>query len=189
MHRVSMQREEEAHGRQDGEARVYLRRLFARRNRRVWRRLRAPLARLRAWWFRRQGLTPRTSPERVVDCLRQAGWLATAGSTGLYLSMRARMPRISRRTPVGCSDRPRSSRSHPAFPSVDEKARFARRWQLFARRLSRSIAGRRGRSGLEQVRGRGHPRVGPRRSGHADEVSISRAPVRPEDSIAGWATG
>jgi hypothetical protein len=54
------------------------------------------LARLRAWWFRRQGLTPRTPPKTVVDCLRQAGWLATAGSTGVYLSMRARLPGISR---------------------------------------------------------------------------------------------
>lgn len=54
------------------------------------------LARLRAWWFRRQGLSSRNAPTSVVDCLRQAGWLATAGSTGVYLSMRARRPGITR---------------------------------------------------------------------------------------------
>jgi hypothetical protein len=56
------------------------------------------LARLRGWWFRRQGLTPHTSAKTVADCLRQTGWLATVGSTGVYLSMRARLPRISRET-------------------------------------------------------------------------------------------
>jgi hypothetical protein len=54
------------------------------------------LTRLRAFWFRRQGLMPRITPKTAVDCLRQAGWLATAGSTGVYLSMRARLPGISR---------------------------------------------------------------------------------------------
>jgi len=34
----------------------------------------------------------------VVDCLRQAGWLTTAGSTGVYLSVRARLPGVSRET-------------------------------------------------------------------------------------------
>jgi winged helix DNA-binding protein len=56
------------------------------------------LAHLRAWWFRRQGLTAHTSAKTVADCLRQTGWLATVGSTGVYLSMRARLPGISRET-------------------------------------------------------------------------------------------
>lgn len=56
------------------------------------------LARLRAWWFRRQGLSPRTSPKSVADGLRRIGWLPTAGSTGTYLSFRARMPGVSRDT-------------------------------------------------------------------------------------------
>ena len=56
------------------------------------------LAYLRAWWFRRQGLTLHTSAKAVADCLRQTGWLATVGSTGVYLSMRARLPGISRET-------------------------------------------------------------------------------------------
>src|SRR5258705_524328 len=54
------------------------------------------LAHLRAWWFRRQGLTRHTSVKTVADCLRQTGWLATVGSTGVYLSMRARLPDVSR---------------------------------------------------------------------------------------------
>jgi Winged helix DNA-binding domain len=54
------------------------------------------LAHLRAWWFRRQGLTLRTSAKTVAGCLRRSGWLATVGSTGVYLSMRARLPGISR---------------------------------------------------------------------------------------------
>ena len=56
------------------------------------------LAHLRTWWFRRQGLSRRKAPATVVDSLRQAGWLATAGSTGVYLSMRARLPGVSRDT-------------------------------------------------------------------------------------------
>jgi hypothetical protein len=56
------------------------------------------LAHLRAWWFRRQGLTLHTSAKTVADCLRQTGWLATVGSTGVYFSMRARLPGISRET-------------------------------------------------------------------------------------------
>ena len=55
-----------------------------------------PLARLRAWWLHRQGLTPATAPKSVEACVRQAGWLATSGSTGVYLSIRARMPGASR---------------------------------------------------------------------------------------------
>jgi hypothetical protein len=34
----------------------------------------------------------------MVDCLRQAGWLTTAGSTGVYLSVRARLPGAARET-------------------------------------------------------------------------------------------
>jgi hypothetical protein len=54
------------------------------------------LVRLRAWWFRRQGLSPGKASTDVVDGLRLAGWLATAGSTGAYLSLRARAPGLSR---------------------------------------------------------------------------------------------
>jgi hypothetical protein len=53
-----------------------------------------PLAPLRGWWLRRQGLTPATAPETIDACARQAGWLST--STGVYLSIRARMPGVSR---------------------------------------------------------------------------------------------
>jgi hypothetical protein len=53
-----------------------------------------PLARLRAWWLTRQGLAPATAPRTVDACVQQAGWLAT--STGLYLSIQARMPGVSR---------------------------------------------------------------------------------------------
>ena len=55
-----------------------------------------PLARLRAWWLRRQGLTQTTAPKTIEACVRQAGWLPTSGSTGVYLSIRARMPGVSR---------------------------------------------------------------------------------------------
>lgn len=58
----------------------------------------AGLERLRAWWFRRQGLGSRNTPKDFVECLHRAGWLVTAGSTGVYLSMRARLPGISRET-------------------------------------------------------------------------------------------
>lgn len=54
------------------------------------------LPRLRAWWFRRQGFGSRHQPKTVVDCLRRSGWFPTAGSTGVYISMRARIPRITR---------------------------------------------------------------------------------------------
>ena len=54
------------------------------------------LAQLRAWWFRRQGLELHSSAKALLECLRQVGWLATAGSTGIYLSVRARMAGISR---------------------------------------------------------------------------------------------
>lgn len=52
--------------------------------------------RLRSWWLRRQGLTPDTSPRSVDACIRQTGWLPTAGGPGVYLSVRARMPGVSR---------------------------------------------------------------------------------------------
>jgi hypothetical protein len=52
--------------------------------------------RVRAWWFAQQGLSPRGAPKTVGDCLRLTGWVPTAGSTGVYLSMRARMPGVSR---------------------------------------------------------------------------------------------
>jgi hypothetical protein len=55
-----------------------------------------PLARLRAWWFHRQGLTPAAAPRTIEDCVQQAGWLTTQGSAGIYLSIRARMPGVSR---------------------------------------------------------------------------------------------
>ena len=54
-----------------------------------------PRARLRAWWLCRQGLIPATAPKTIEACVRQAGWLATSGSTGVYLSVRARMPGVS----------------------------------------------------------------------------------------------
>jgi len=54
------------------------------------------LARLRAWWFWRQGLSARGAPRTIADCLRRSGWLPTAGSTGVYLSIRARLPATSR---------------------------------------------------------------------------------------------
>ena len=56
------------------------------------------LARLRAWWFRRQDLSPHNAPKTVLECLRRTGWLPTSGSTGVYLSMRARVSGISRET-------------------------------------------------------------------------------------------
>jgi hypothetical protein len=55
-----------------------------------------PAQRTRAWWFDRHGLNPRQGPKTIRDCLHRAGWLPTAGSTGVYLSIRARMPRVSR---------------------------------------------------------------------------------------------
>jgi len=55
-----------------------------------------PHARLRAWWSQRQGLGTATAPKTIEGCVRQAGWLPTAGSTGVYLSIRARMPAASR---------------------------------------------------------------------------------------------
>ena len=54
--------------------------------------------RLRAWWFTRQGFGASTKSATLDACVRQAGWIATAGSTGPYLSIRARMPGVSRET-------------------------------------------------------------------------------------------
>jgi hypothetical protein len=53
-----------------------------------------PLARLRSWWLHRQGLTLATAPKTIDACVRRAGWLST--STGVYLSIRTRMPGVSR---------------------------------------------------------------------------------------------
>jgi hypothetical protein len=47
-----------------------------------------------AWWLSRQGLIPATAPKTIEECVRQAGWLPTF--TGIYLSIRARMPGVSR---------------------------------------------------------------------------------------------
>jgi hypothetical protein len=52
------------------------------------------ISRLRTWWLHRQGLTPPTAPKTIEQCVRQAGWLPTF--TGIYLSIRARMPGVSR---------------------------------------------------------------------------------------------
>jgi hypothetical protein len=54
------------------------------------------LARVRAWWLQRQGLTSATPPKTILACLRRAGWIPTAGSAGIYLAIRARMPAVSR---------------------------------------------------------------------------------------------
>jgi hypothetical protein len=56
----------------------------------------ASLVRVRAWWLRRQGLTPGAAPRTIEACVRQVGWLATYGAPGVYLSLRARMPGTSR---------------------------------------------------------------------------------------------
>src|SRR5688572_28364599 len=53
-------------------------------------------ARLRAWWLRAQGLTADTTPGTIGECIRRIGWLRTAGGPGVYLSIRARMPGVSR---------------------------------------------------------------------------------------------
>src|SRR5438128_2359994 len=58
--------------------------------------VRSSLARLRLWWFCRQGLTPTTAPKTIKACIDRTGWLSTSGSTGVYLSIRARMPGVSR---------------------------------------------------------------------------------------------
>lgn len=54
------------------------------------------LARLRHWWLRRQGLTPDTAPRTIGACLKQSGWIVTAGSAGVYLAIRGRMRGLSR---------------------------------------------------------------------------------------------
>ena len=60
------------------------------------RRAAADRARRRTWWWRRQGLAPGASPRTIEACVRRAGWLPTAGGPGVYLTVRARMPRVSR---------------------------------------------------------------------------------------------
>jgi hypothetical protein len=62
----------------------------------VSRQSHGSVTRLRAWWLRRQGLTRATAPSTIADCVRRAGWIPTAGSTGVYLSIRARLPGVSR---------------------------------------------------------------------------------------------
>ena len=54
------------------------------------------LPRLRAWWLWRQGLTSVGAPRTLAACLRQSGWLPTAGSACAYLSIRARLRGASR---------------------------------------------------------------------------------------------
>jgi hypothetical protein len=51
---------------------------------------------MRAWWWVRQGLSDASHPRTIETCIRRSGWLPTAGSPGVYLSFRARMPKISR---------------------------------------------------------------------------------------------
>src|SRR5436190_17151681 len=84
-----------------------------------------PLARIRAWWLRRQGLTPSNAPKTIEACVRQAGWLPTAGSTGVYLSIRARMPGASREA----IDRA----AIDGVPLVDVPGAHARPWVLIPR--------------------------------------------------------
>ena len=84
-----------------------------------------PLARLRAWWLRRQGLTPSTASKTIEACVRQAGWLPTQGSTGVYLSIRARMPAVTR----DAIDRA----AIDGVPLVDVPGAHARPWVLIPR--------------------------------------------------------
>ena len=84
-----------------------------------------PLARLRAWWLRRQGLTPSSAPKTIEACVRQAGWLPTQGATGVYLSIRARMPDVSR----DAIDRA----AIDSVPLVDVPGAHARPWVLIPR--------------------------------------------------------
>ena len=84
-----------------------------------------PLARLRAWWLRRQGLTPSTAPKTIEACVREAGWLPTQGATGVYLSIRARMPGVSR----DAIDRA----AIDGAPLIDVPGAHARPWVLIPR--------------------------------------------------------
>ena len=84
-----------------------------------------PLARLRVWWLCRQGLTPSTAPKTIEACVRQAGWLPTQGATGVYLSIRARMPGVSR----DAIDRA----AIDGVPLVDVPGAHARPWVLIPR--------------------------------------------------------
>ena len=47
-------------------------------------------------WLRRQLLPPKRGAS-IVDVIRRAGWIVTAGGTGPYLSLRARIPKFHRR--------------------------------------------------------------------------------------------
>lgn len=99
------------------------------------------LDRVRAWWFWRQGLSSRNAPKDVVDSLRRAGWLATAGSTGVYLSMRARLPGVSRETidraaidGVDIIEVPGAHARPPVLVPRDEMALALRlHWALYAK--------------------------------------------------------
>jgi hypothetical protein len=83
------------------------------------------LARVRAWWLRRQGLTADTAPRTIEACVRQAGWLPTQGATGVYLSIRARMPGVSREA----IDRA----AIDGVPLIDVPGAHARPWVLIPR--------------------------------------------------------
>jgi hypothetical protein len=56
----------------------------------------AARAGLRAWWLTRQQLAPATRPRTVDECVRQIGWIPTAGGANVYLTVRARIPGVSR---------------------------------------------------------------------------------------------
>ena len=58
-------------------------------------------------------------------CVRQAGWLPTQGATGVYLSIRARMPGVSR----DAIDRA----AIDGVPLVDVPGAHARPWVLIPR--------------------------------------------------------
>jgi len=68
---------------------------------------------------------PRAAPKTVVECLREAGWLTTSGSTGVYLSMRVLVPGISRDTidraaldGVDVMEVPSNSETHSSPPWI-----------------------------------------------------------------------
>jgi hypothetical protein len=53
------------------------------------------LTRPRTWWLTRQRLAG-PAPRTIADCARACGWLPNGGGAGVYLSIRARMPRVTR---------------------------------------------------------------------------------------------
>jgi DNA glycosylase AlkZ-like len=99
------------------------------------------LTRLRAWWFRRQGLAGRSTAKTVADGLHQTGWLTTAGSTAVYLSMRARLPGITREAVdraaldgVDVIEVPGAHARPPALVPRDEQALALRlHWTSYAK--------------------------------------------------------